>query len=247
MVMITLMLCAHAAHSDINLDFLKPKVMEVVVDDAFAEIHTGPGRGYPVFHVIEKGEKIYLFKKHTDWYKMRTEAGLEGWIQRNELTKTLASDGSDIDFAAPDWQDYVDRRWEIGVLGGKFGKSDTFTNYLAFHLTPNIATELRYTQTFSAIANNKLLSINAIHTPFPQWKVSPFFVLGAGKIKISPSADLVQTENRDNPVLTVGGGATFYVTRRFLIRAEYNHHTLLTERESNEEVEEWKAGFSVFF
>lgn len=233
--------------SQADFEFLKTKVMVVVVADPYVEIHTGPGRGYPVFHVMEKGETIKIFKRQTDWYKMKTKDGIEGWVHRGELSKTLGPDGSEIDFNAPDWQDYVDRRWEIGMLGGTFEDADAFTNYLAFHLTQNISFEAKYTQAFSSVGNSKLASLNAVHKPFPQWKVSPFFTLGTGRIDISPSSDLVQAEDRENPVYTVGGGAVIYITRRFLMRVEFNNHTLLTKRADNEEVDEWKAGFSVFF
>lgn len=228
-------------------EFLKTQVLVVVVVDPFVEVHTGPGRGYPVFHVVEKGQSIKISKRHTDWYKMQTVDGHEGWVHRDELEKTLGPDGSEIDFNAPNWQDFVDRRWELGVLGGTFEDADSFTNYLAFHLTHHIAFEAKYTQTFSSVGNNKLASLNLVHQPFPQWKLSPFFTLGSGRIDISPSSDLVQTEERENPVYTVGGGAFFYITRRFLMRVEFNNHTLLTKRGENEEVDEWKAGFSVFF
>lgn len=228
-------------------DWFKDDGVHLVVVDPYVEMRTGPGRGYPVFHVIEKGESLHLFKKRTDWFKTETEDGVKGWVKRADLVKTLGPDGSPVDFSAPGRQDFVDRRWEFGALGGQFETADSLTTYIAFHLTPNISTEARYTQTFSEIANNKMWSVNAVHKPFPNWRISPFFTLGAGEIDISPSSTLVQSEDRQNPTYTVGAGTFVYVSRRFLFRLEYNNHTLLTKRPENEEVEEWKAGFSVFF
>lgn len=239
-------LLAHNSHAGIR-DFFTDDGVDLVVADPFVNMHTGPGRGFPVFHVIEKGETLHIFKQRTDWYKVETPDGIKGWIKREDLQKTLGPDGSEVDFSAPNWEDYVDRRFEFGFLGGELEGSDALTTYLAFHLTQHISTELKYTQTFSSVANNKLISINALHKPFPSWKISPFFTLGTGEIDIAPSSTLVQTENRENPVYTVGAGTLLYVSRRFLVRLEYNKHTLLTKREENEEVEEWKAGFSVFF
>lgn len=229
------------------LDFFKREDIALVVTDPFVEMHTGPGRGYPVFHVIEKGENLRIFKRRTDWFKTETEDGIIGWVRRRDLAKTLGIDGTEVDFSSPGLEDSIDRRWEFGVLGGEFGGNDALTTYLGFSLTRNISTELKYTQTFSSVANNELLSINAVHKPFPQWRVSPFFTIGTGEIKISPSSSLTQPEDRENPVLSVGAGTMIYVSRRFLVRLEYNNHTLQTEREENEEVDEWKAGFSVFF
>ena len=30
----------------------------VIVDEAYLELHTGPGRGYPVFHVVDRGMEV---------------------------------------------------------------------------------------------------------------------------------------------------------------------------------------------
>ncbi|WP_075187042.1 SH3 domain-containing protein [Teredinibacter haidensis] len=225
----------------------KDKGVEVVVTDAFAEMHTGPGRGFPIFHTIEKGEKIRILKSRTDWYKVATEKGKKGWVYRDEFQNTLGLQGEMVDLSRPGREAFHKRRWELGVGGGDFSGARGLNTYLGFHLTQNISTELRYTQAFGSFSNSKMFALNAVHQPFPDWKVSPFFTLGTGNITISPSSDIVQTEDRDNGVLTVGGGFIFYVTRSFLFRLEYNDHTLLTKRGINEEVDEWKAGFSVFF
>ncbi len=238
--------CTHSVYAGV-FDFLKSPGVELVVIDPFVEMRTGPGRGHPIFHSIEKGEKLHIFKKRTDWFKVTTESGVNGWVKRSDLTKTLGLAGQVVDFASLGQKDFTDRRWEFGMLGGTFEGADSLTNYGAFHLTRNISAELKYTQTFSPIANNKLIAINAVHKPFPRWRISPFFTIGTGEIAISPSSTLVQSEDRENPVYTVGGGTFIYISRRFLMRIEYNNHTLLTKRAENEEVEEWKAGFSVFF
>ena len=33
-------------------------VHKILIADPFIELHTGPGRGYPVFHVIERGREV---------------------------------------------------------------------------------------------------------------------------------------------------------------------------------------------
>ena len=44
-----------------------------------------------------------------------------------------------------------------------------------------------------------------------------------------------------------GIGADVYVSRKFMLRMEYRRHTVLTSRDDNEELNQWKAGFSIFF
>ena len=46
----------------------------------YVELHTGPGRGYPVFYVAERDEAVTLLKQRTRWVKVRTQNGKEGWV-----------------------------------------------------------------------------------------------------------------------------------------------------------------------
>jgi hypothetical protein len=45
------------------------------VAEAFLELHTGPGRGYPVFFVVERQRWVMVELRHTDWYRVRAEGG----------------------------------------------------------------------------------------------------------------------------------------------------------------------------
>ena len=54
----------------------------VQVVDPYLELHTGPGRGYPVTQVVERGEWVEILKRRTDWFKIRTSQGKEGWAAR---------------------------------------------------------------------------------------------------------------------------------------------------------------------
>lgn len=132
-------------------------------------------------------------------------------------------------------------------MGGDFSGAESLSYMLSYHLTPNISTELKYTEAFGEFSNSKLYNLNAVHQIWPEWRVSPFFSLGAGILQTYPNSGLVETEDREDSVMTVGGGIFIYVSRNFLLRTEYNSHTVLTSREQNDEVHEWKAGFSVFF
>src|SRR5690606_35691819 len=94
---------------------------EVVVQDPFIELHTGPGRGYPVFYIAERGAEIELLKRRTEWFKVRIPRGQEGWVHREQLATTLGLDGEPFDLPELSLDDFADRRWETGVLYGDFG------------------------------------------------------------------------------------------------------------------------------
>lgn len=61
----------------------------VDVADAYLELHTGPGRGYPVTRVFARGEHVQVVKRRTDWYLLRDDRGREGWAKRREMAATL--------------------------------------------------------------------------------------------------------------------------------------------------------------
>ncbi len=228
-------------------EFAEMPGITVTVAAPYVDMHTGPGRGYPIFHVVERREALRLLKRRTDWYKVITSEGKTGWVARAALHNSLAADGVPLDFADTGWQGYREQRWELGLQGGDFSGAHAMGVYLGYRMTDNLSAELHYTQAFGDFSDNKLGSLNIVHRPFPEWRLVPFFSLGVGTVKTSPSATLVETEDRQDNLLSVGGGVVFYITERFSLRADYNHHTLLTTRENNEEVDEWKAGFSVSF
>jgi hypothetical protein len=82
---------------------------------------------------------------------------------------------------------------------------------------------------------------------FPEKRWSPFFTLGAGAIRTEPKATLVDTLDRRDSMALAGAGFRVYLTRRFVFRTEYKTYVAFTSRDDNEEIREWKAGFSFFF
>ncbi|HEY8520067.1 MAG TPA: SH3 domain-containing protein [Gammaproteobacteria bacterium] len=220
---------------------------EVVIEEPFIELHTGPGRGYPVFHVAERGERIALLKRRTDWFKVRVPRGEEGWVHREQLAATLTPEGAPFELPGFTLDDYADRRWEAGALYGDFGGADVISMYGAFAFTPNLSLELWVSQAIGRFSDSELATINVVHTLYPDRRVSPYFTLGGGSIHTEPKATLVATVDRTDNLAHAGAGVRTYLTRRFVFRAEYKTYVVFTTRDDNEEIREWKAGFSFFF
>jgi uncharacterized protein YgiM (DUF1202 family) len=220
---------------------------QVVIDDPFIELHTGPGRGYPVFYIAERGEQIQLLKEKTDWYKVEVERGKEGWVYRDQLKTTLKLDGEPYDVPGLDFADYAKRRWESGIMYGSFGGADAISAYGSFNLTQNLAAELTLTQVLGPYSDASVATLDVVHILFPEWHVTPFFSLGGGSIHTVPKATLVATTDRTDPLAHVGFGVRTYLTKRFIFRAEYKTYVVFTKRNDNEEIREWKAGLSFFF
>ena len=220
---------------------------EVVIEDPFIELHSGPGKGYPVFHVAERGETIALVKRRTDWFKVQVPRGEEGWVHREQLLTTLTPEGEEFELPGFTLGDYSGRRWEVGALYGDFGGANAISTYGAFSFTPNLSAELWLEQVLGRFSDSTIASLNVVHLMYPDWRASPFFTLGAGSIHTEPKATLVATVDRSDSFAQVGAGVRTYLTRRFVFRAEYKAYVVFTSRDDNEEIREWKAGFSFFF
>jgi hypothetical protein len=219
----------------------------VSVADPYIELHTGPGVGYPIFHVIDRGDSVDIMKRRTDWFQVRGPDGIEGWVDRAQMERTLQPTGSTIEFAEADQQDFTDSNWELGVLAGDFGGANIISLYGAYSLNPNVSLEAWGSQILGNFSNGWMGSVNVVHETWPEWRISPFFTLGAGVIHTEPKSTIVQGEDRTDQIAHAGAGVRVYATQRFIVRAEYKSYVVFTSRDDNEEVEEWKVGFAFFF
>ena len=237
----------------------KDTYVQATITDPYIELRTGPASGYPVFYVAEQGEWIEILASKTVWYKVRLKNKQEGWVHKDQLKRTLNVEGKPLNIADPGFDEFLNRTCEFGVLAGDFEGAQSNTIYTGCHFTPNLSTELHLTQALGNFSEIRLATISVLNEPFPDWQpftwadsldhvaVSPFFGVGAGVMETLPRATLVQTEDRVDDILFVTAGAKVYLSRRFLLQLEYRNLAILTDRNDNEEAEEWKIGFSIFF
>lgn len=221
--------------------------LKVTIAEPYIELHTGPGVGYPVFYIAERGESVSVLKQRTDWYKVRNHKGKEGWVSIDQMGKTIGPDGQPLNVAYPDFKAYTKRKWEGGFMSGSFGGADDISAYMAYHFTANISGEVEIGQFFGNFSDGTYGTLNLVQQPFPEWRLSPFFTLGVGRLKTDPKATLVATQDRNDEMIDVGVGLRYYLTRRFLVRVQYKSYIVFTNREQNDNIEEWKIGLSAFF
>ena len=223
--------------------------VEVKVAEAFINLHTGPASEYPIFHVVARGETIDVLKKRTDWYKVKTTDGKQGWVSAPALSQTLNFDDQPVALGNTTFADYQARDWELAVMAGSLDDVTALSVSAGWVLTENIVAEVVYTQALGKFSENQFFSARIKHFTFPEWRVSPYLLIGAGQIRTTPRATLVQSGDdvRTSDMLEAGIGARYYLSRNFVLRAEYTSLLALTDRDEQEELEQWKLGFSVFF
>lgn len=219
----------------------------VTVADPFLDVRTGPGRGYPVTQVVKRGEQVTIEKRRTDWFKVVDKDGRSGWVHRSNMLATLDEAGEPLPIDDPGRDDFGEHRRELGVLAGDFEGANVITAYGAWAFNPQLSAELRLSQILGSFSDGTMATLGLTHVFRPDWPVQPFAGLGTGVIDIRPKASLVQTEARTDQVAYAGLGVKGYLSRRFILRAEFNKYVVFTDRDDNEEADEWKLGFAFFF
>jgi uncharacterized protein YgiM (DUF1202 family) len=221
--------------------------LRVEVTAPYIEMHTGPGVSYPIDQVVERGEWVDVLKRRTDWFQVRTRRDHLGWVHMREMQKARTASGEllRVDFFNLD--DFRQRDWEFGFLGGDMDGADLLSVYGGYAFNENLSAEVSFSQAVGNFSSEYQADVNLLTHPFPEWRYSPFFTLGSGVINTKPNTTLVQTQDRTDTTAHVGIGLHAYMTRRFFLRAEFRHYVVFTSREDNEEFDQWKIGFGFFF
>ncbi len=221
------------------------RLVEVVVTQPFLEMHSGPGRGYPVVYVVGRDDTVTVLYSHTDWFKVRAQRGQEGWVRRRDLAATVLDSGEPA--PVPPYPDFATHRWEIGAGYGVYNHQNLVTAYGDFGLTESLDVELVVEQAFGTIDNRYIATLGLRHTFVPEWKwISPTAGIGGGyqyiDDKVPPKP--LQTHNE---MAYVSLGLRGFITQRFMWRADWRKYDVFTNQNQNEEPEEWKFGLAVFF
>lgn len=226
----------------------KSPPLQVIVNDTYINMHTGPGRGFPAFHVLEKGETVTLLYSKTDWIKVVTNKGIEGWVSRRFMDDTTGVNGETVELGIPQRDEFSRRQWEMGVSTGAFDNSiEVIGVHAAYRFTNNLSAELRFSQATGRRSSNQLISWGLMHQPFPEWRLSPFFAIANGQVDISANGSASQSQSGKDNFFMLGAGFNYYLTHRFMARIEYNNYTTLPDRDKNGNIDEWRLGVTAFF
>lgn len=222
----------------------------VQIADPYIEMHTGAGSGFPVFHVMERGDFIQIVYQRSSWFKVRNKKGLEGWVPLEQMAKTLAPNGEPVTFAEITQDNFIERNWEWGVLGGDFAGAPIFTLYGSYLINQSFATEASYSKSITDTSSSTLWKVGILMQPFPEWEYTPYFFMGTGIIDVKPSATSIQSTDLNNQFANISFGIRTHLTQKIIIRLEYSDYVIFNATNSNDnngDVKEWKAGFAVFF
>ncbi|MGD8594238.1 MAG: outer membrane beta-barrel protein [Gammaproteobacteria bacterium] len=219
----------------------------VVIADPFIELHTGPGKGYPIFHVVERNEWVEVMKRRTDWFKVQDREGYVGWVLIDQMEKTLSAPGIQTQFKKIAKQHFGQRSFEGGLQFGDFEGSALMSAYVGYNFNSNFSVEIEGGQASGKNSNTDLVRVSVLSTPFPNWRLSPFFTLGGGNLKTEPKKSFVFAEGTNVSFTNVGLGLRYYLSRRLFLRADIKQNVVFIDDDNSGEFLEWKLGFSFFY
>lgn len=226
------------------------------VTEPFIEMRTGPGRGYPVFFVAEKGAFVTIELRRTDWYRVRTpgpaaagatEGAKVGWVHRRQLESTLTEAGGSKTFRDILVDDYLARRVEAGVGWGRFKGEPMLKLWGAYRLGETLGIEATLGQVQGVFSGTDFWHASLVSEPWSDKRLSPYFSVGLGKFRNFPNTSLVNARDTDANLGHAGLGLRWYVAERFVARLDWSLYTAFVSDARSLEYRAVTLGISFFF
>jgi uncharacterized protein YgiM (DUF1202 family) len=230
-----------------SIDRTERPAERLQVADAYIELRTGPGRGFPVFFVAARSDWIAIELRHTDWFKVRTDGGQLGWVHRSQLESTLTASGERKRFRDVLIDDYLSRRVQLGAAWGRFKSEPMLKLWGSVRLSETLGIEGTLGQVQGVFSGTDFWHLNLLAEPWSDRRFSPFFGIGVGKFKNIPNQSLVGATPTDAKLADAVIGLRYHLSDRFVLRADYSLYTAFVADTRSTEYRALTLGLSFFF
>jgi hypothetical protein len=215
--------------------------------EPFLEIHTGPGKAYPVFYISEKGESITVLKRRGDWYKVLLANGKIGWAERKEMEKTLLVAGYSFTWIDRLYDRVLSGRLHLGWSAGTFGGDSALYLRTRYGWTEELALEGG-----AGFVSGDLGSIQIYHggillSPWRNRWFSLWGTLGGGMVHVEPTGLLIQVEGGSYPEAHAGVGFILPLLGSVAARGDFRNFTLFMSPDRTREFQEYSLGLQFQF
>jgi uncharacterized protein YraI len=208
---------------------------DVIIKSPYVDLHTGPGRGYPITYSVEQGQIVTIKGQRTGWIKVTTHRDISGWARADDLLPRTTTGPS------------AYANWQVGFGLGDFNGARATSVIAGYRLSEHFTMALIMTQALGQYSDAHVAQVQLSHQSLPDKRWSPIFGIGAGIVTNSTDATLIKTQDRNNNLLTASIGGRYRIDRRYTVSLEYTNHMVLTGRNYNEEISQWTFGINAFF
>jgi hypothetical protein len=224
----------------------------LTVADPFLQLHTGAGRGFPVFFVVTRGQQVRIVMRSTDWYQVKLEPAPQsgdviGWVHRRQLQTTLTAAGTPTPFRDLAIDDYLARRLFMGGAWGRFDSAPMLKLSAGYKLSDTLSLQADVGQVQGRFSGTNFWHLGLHTEPWSDRRLSPFLGIALGNFKNFPNATLVGAAVTDAKLAQAVVGARYYLSDRFVLQADWSLYTAMVSDQRSTEYRAFTAGVAFFF
>jgi len=222
-------------------DFRNPYIHQLLVEQSFLEIYTGPGSMYPNFYIAESNELVYISAYQSGWYEVELkhrngQTKVNGWMSSAKIDPFLKTSSRNQNGSG---------RWFVGTAGGVFANEAMIQGKLGYFFGEQLWLELAISEALEDLSSSMLYQVNLLHAPFGKKTISPFFGIGMGKLKNKPFQTTINQEDSSSSFLDVNLGLQWHFSDSLLFRGDVKNYAIALSDNEIDSHQEYSIGFSV--
>lgn len=223
------------------------RMARVQVVGPYVDMRSGPGRGYPIFYAAEREEWLIIELRHTDWFKVRTPRGVSGWVSRAQMRQTVTEDGVPFELADPTLQDYLNRRFDLGLGYGATAKTAFTRAWAGWRFSDTLSVDLNVADVARQTSSITLWSASLLAEPWSDRRLSPFVGVGVGRFNYKPNESLVNKLPYDGNMGVLTLGARYHLSGRVALRLDYSRYAVFVDDDDSRLYQAGSIGLSIHF
>jgi hypothetical protein len=224
---------------------IAPPAGHLVVVDPFLELRSGPGRGFPVFFVVEKERWIVVEMRRTDWFLVLTQEGARGWVARSQIERTLAGGERPMRDLLVDG--LLANRMELGGAWGRFEKEPMLKLWAHWRASEIFGLEATTGQVQGVFSGTDFWHLALVAEPWGRATWSPYASVGLGQFRNFPNTSLVGARFTDARLASASAGLRWNVNPRLVLRLDWTLYTANVADDRSPEYRALTAGLAFSF
>ncbi len=138
------------------------ETQQLFVAEPYLELREGPGRSYAVTQVVPRGEAVEMLYRRTEWFRVRTRRGIEGWAGRAKCARHCWPT-QPFSFDLGNRDGFTSHDWELGVAAGDYGGATLIGSHLSFSFNEQLSLELTASQFLGTASNGYATELGLAH------------------------------------------------------------------------------------